>query len=71
MTSCPPSADTVLYVATVSSLTTGTFLTKIFMENQAEHAEVSLVDVALVLAQASIQYHKCTTSDDPVAKDCE
>ena len=42
------------------------------MENQAEHAEVSLiVDMALVLAQASIQYHKCTTSDDPVAEDWE
>ena len=41
------------------------------MENQAEHAEVSLVDMALVLAQASIQYHKCTASDDPVAEDWE
>jgi len=41
------------------------------MENQAEHAEVSLVDVALVLPQASIQYHKCTTSGDPVAEDWE
>ena len=60
-----------MLVCTVSSLTTGTILTKIFMENQAEHAEVSLVDVALVLPQASIQYHKCTTSDDPVAEDWE
>ena len=41
------------------------------MENQAEHAEVSLVDVVLVLVQASVQYHKCTTSDDPVAEDWE
>ena len=41
------------------------------MANQVEHAEVSLVDVALVLAQASIQYRKCTTSDDPVAEDRE
>ena len=41
------------------------------MENQAEHAEVSLVDVALVLPQASNQYHKCTTSGDPVAEDWE